>query len=231
MSQRRLAASALAAGFLAVASPAAAATTLDHWTCARAIVREPRGNFRVTLGSPVGPQSCVVKRPAKLACVATTGTSITPEIPGLSEGPGSTSFLCYQLKCRRRVGIQQQLQDAFGQHTVGFGIPRWLCSPAVGPSTGPTTTTIPGATTTTVAGGSTTTTTTLQDDRCRFENGQCRGTCSGGGSCRAAVGTGSCECRNVPCGDADTPQCNGACPSADQACVFTITGCSCIGIP
>jgi hypothetical protein len=217
-------------GALLAASPAAAASTLDHWTCAKAQMREPRGNYRVTLGSPVGPQSCIVKRPAKTVCVGTTGSTVTPEIPGASESPGAGSLLCYQLKCRRRVGTQQQLQDAFGMHTVGLGVPRWLCTPAANPSAGPTTTTMPGESTTTVPGNSTTTT-TVGNTACRFENGQCTGSCGAGSSCRAAAGTASCACRSVSCGNADIPQCDGACPSPDEACVITGTSCGCISIP
>ena len=221
--------SSVVAGALRAASPAVAANSLDHWTCAKAQIREPVGKYRVALGTPIGPQTCIAKRPAKTVCVGTSGSTITPEIPGTSQSP-AVSFLCYQLKCRRRVGTQQQLQDAFGTHTVGLGVPRWLCSPAANPSAGPTPTTLPGASTTTVPGNSTTTT-TVGNTACRFENRQCVGSCGGGSSCRAAAGTGSCQCRSVPCGNANSPQCDGACSSPSDACVFTVTGCSCIPIP
>src|SRR5262249_26471549 len=81
--------------------------------------------------------------------------------------------------------------------------------------TGPTTTT-----TTTLAGGMTTTTNQATALGCTFGDGRCTGSCAPGSRCGAAVGTGSCECRSVSCGDADTPQCNGACASSSQTCVF-----------
>ena len=80
----------------------------------------------------------------------------------------------------------------------------------------------------------TTTTTTIQGISmgCSFHNGQCTGSCAPGSTCRAAVGTASCACRSVSCGAANSPQCNGACASTSQACVFDpLKGCTCVNIP
>jgi hypothetical protein len=97
----------------------------------------------------------------------------------------------------------------------------------------PTTSTT--TTTTTPVGGGGSTTTTLQSISmgCEFHDGQCTGSCGPGSRCGAAAGTGSCECRNVSCGAADAPQCNGACASASDACVldpFSFS-CHCVSIP
>jgi hypothetical protein len=100
------------------------------------------------------------------------------------------------------------------------------CLPRTTPCpTGPTTTT-----TTTLSGGTTTTTISMG---CTFKNGACTGSCARGSRCGAAVGTGSCECRTVSCGSADTPQCNGACASTSDACVFNPldNSCRCVNIP
>ena len=92
------------------------------------------------------------------------------------------------------------------------------------------------ATTTTTVGTGGSTTTTVQGISmgCSFHDGRCTGSCAPGSRCGAAVGTGSCECRNVSCGDADAPACNGACASASQACVldpFNNFSCHCVNIP
>jgi len=100
------------------------------------------------------------------------------------------------------------------------------------------TTPCPGSsttTTTTLSGGGGSTTTTVQGitTGCTFQHGECTGSCAPGSRCGAAVGSGSCECRSTACGNADTPQCNGACPSASQACIFDPIGdaCHCVSIP
>src|SRR5262245_1120703 len=96
-----------------------------------------------------------------------------------------------------------------------------------GPTTSTTTTT-----TTTLAGGTTTTTIQGISMGCEFHNGECTGSCAPGSRCGSAVGTGSCECRSVSCGAADTPQCNGACASASDTCTFVpFSGCRCISNP
>jgi hypothetical protein len=85
-------------------------------------------------------------------------------------------------------------------------------------STTSTTTT----TTTTLAGAGGSTTTTIQGISmgCTFQHGECTGSCAPGSKCGSAVGTGSCECRNVSCGAANAPKCAGACQSASDTCVF-----------
>jgi len=103
------------------------------------------------------------------------------------------------------------------------------CLPRTTPCpTGATTTT-----TTTLSGGTTTTTNQTISMGCTFQHGECTGSRAPGSRCGAAVGTGSCECRSVSCGNAHAPQCNGACASASQACIFDpiADDCHCVNIP
>ncbi|TMA96886.1 MAG: hypothetical protein E6J77_00730 [Deltaproteobacteria bacterium] len=86
---------------------------------------------------------------------------------------------------------------------------------------------------TTCPGGvSATTTTTLASGPCDFNSTtrRCSGTCADGGHCSAVVSGGACECRTTACGDASAPECNGFCAAA-EACIFSVTGCSCASIP
>jgi hypothetical protein len=86
-------------------------------------------------------------------------------------------------------------------------------------------------TTTTLAGGATTTTIQGISMGCELHNGMCTGSCGPGSRCGVAVGTASCECRSVSCGDADAPLCNGACASSRQACVVDFSfNCHCVDI-
>lgn len=105
------------------------------------------------------------------------------------------------------------------------------CLPRTTPCTTRATTTT--TTTPTVAGGSTTTTTLATGNGCRFRHGTCTGSCAPGSTCGAAAGSASCACRSVSCGDADAPQCNGACASASNACIFDLLNdsCHCVKIP
>jgi hypothetical protein len=93
----------------------------------------------------------------------------------------------------------------------------------------------PTTTTTTLAGAGGPTTTTIQGTSmgCEFHDGMCTGSCGPGSRCGAAVGTGSCECRSISCGAADTPQCNGACASASDTCIFDpfSDSCHCVNNP
>src|SRR5207253_11433953 len=79
---------------------------------------------------------------------------------------------------------------------------------------------------------SSTTTTTVPSGPCDFNSSdrKCEGTCGDGGHCSAVAAGGACECRTTPCGDADAPSCDGFC-TPDEACVFTVTDCSCVSIP
>jgi len=76
------------------------------------------------------------------------------------------------------------------------------------------------------------TTTTIPAGPCDFDSSsrRCTGRCGNGGHCSAVASGGACECRKTSCGDADAPECNGFC-ARDEACLFTLTGCSCVGIP
>jgi hypothetical protein len=218
---------AASSGF--VLAPAHAAP--DHLSCYH--VRDPlhRNTFSTVLLGDFGTQTCVVKAPAKLACVQVDETNTIPAPPGGPTSSPAGSFFCYQLKCRRPLPPTTRLRDQFGARTVKFGRAQMLCTPASAPSA-TTSTTIPGGSTSTTMAGGSMTTTTLANGQCTFSNGQCTGRCGSGMKCGAAASDASCACRQVACGDADAPACKGACSSSSDACVPTsLTGCSCVSIP
>jgi hypothetical protein len=213
----------------AVIPVGALAQTMDHMTCLAVKDSAPRARYQATLTTAGGAQSCIVRAPAKLACVPTAKSDVTPTPPG--GGPSASTagaFLCYRAKCPK-TSTSENAQDQFGNRVVLLKAARYLCAPA---NVGAPTPGLPATSSTTLGGGPTTTSTTLPGQNgCTFTNGQCTGSCGAGMRCGAAVGSTSCACRAVACGDADTPQCNGACPQAGQACVFDLTGCSCVRIP
>jgi hypothetical protein len=216
---------AMLAGVTAVmlmSPPAHGQTTLPALTCFNTADRAtPHGRFVSTTTTRAGQETCIFKTPAKLACVSAGPVSVTPSPTGSTEGTAPGDLVCYQARCIHRVQTGADVTDPFGTRSVSFQRARYVCV-AAGATAATTTTTVPGAGTTT---------TTIQTSGCRFANGQCTGSCGAGMRCGAAVGTASCACRSVSCGDADAPTCNGACTSPGDACVFTLTGCSCVRIP
>ena len=216
----RLYGAAFAVALLLGASPAGA---IDNLSCFKVDPGSPKARFPVVLGGPLSPKTCTLKAPAKTACIATEGTSITPT-PGDQGTPVTQNFLCYQAKCAPGSPGSAEFTDMLGQHQVTLRGSRLICLPA-GMTGGIT----PGTTTTTLFGA--TTTTTMPVGQCHFSDGRCQGTCAAGSRCGTVVGTADCECRSVSCGDADAPECDGACSSSGEACVFDLTGCSCVRVP
>jgi len=202
----------------ALSLPAYGQPVGDHVACYKVKDSAGRTKYNVTLSSDSGTQDCLVRIPAKYACLPTTKSNVTPTPPG--GGPVTSaagSFLCYRLKCPQPSG-SSNVSDQFGQRVITFRKARYLCTPADVPP--------PSA-----GSGVTTTTTLPAEDNCEFQDGECRGTCATSGSrCGSAVGDGSCECRDVSCGDADSPECNGFC-APDEACIFDLGGCSCVDVP
>jgi hypothetical protein len=220
MSQNRTIRIATLVAMSALAGVAFGQSAQDHLTCFKVKDSAPKAKYHATLTTAAGSQSCTVKAPAKMACVQTAKSGVSPTPPG--GGPGGSpagSFLCYQAKCPKPSSAGTNAVDQFGQRLVKFGGAKLLCAPAIVAAPTP--------------GAPTTTTTTLpgQPGSCSFTDGKCQGTCGAGSKCGAAVGTGSCECRSVACGDADAPTCDGACSEAGKACIFSFTGCSCVRIP
>lgn len=210
----------LAAFGLAVALvPAASAQSTDRFSCFGLKDSAPRAKYQVTVSSPFGALSCIVRTPAKLACVPTLQTAISPATPEAGpNGSATGGFVCYRAKCAI-ASSTTNVEDQFGRRVVKYRGSRFMCNPAdlTAPAPG-----LPTTTTTTLPGG---------NDTCHFADGRCTGSCGSGKRCGTAVSSASCECRDVACGDADAPQCNGACSSQGEACVFDVTGCSCVRVP
>ncbi|HLK11109.1 MAG TPA: hypothetical protein VKW76_06995 [Candidatus Binatia bacterium] len=204
----------LGAALLLGAAPASAFSSL---TCFDVADPTPRSKVQATVDGPMGSLTCIVKTPARKACVFAGTTAATP-LPAAGGGAGQ-SFLCYRARCTPAAARADAVGDAFGARVIRLRAAQLVCVPAsLQPVTTTTITPTPATTTTAPTG-------------CRFANGECTGSCGPGMKCGAAVGTASCECRSVSCGEADAPECNGACPEPSDACIFSITGCSCVHVP
>ena len=184
----------------------------------------PRRVFTVTVTNAGVTQTCRARSPARLGCLASQVSGITPAPPAGPASGTSGDLLCYRTKCPKPFPAAAQKADELGgQRIISFKRALMLCMPAGGDANQTTTTTAgPGA--------PSTTTTTAAPRACEFEDGQCVGTCGNGGRCSVVVSGGACECQRTSCGDADAPSCEGFC-EPDEACVFDLTGCRCVSIP
>lgn len=194
----------------------AGAQTIDGSVCYKAKDTAPKGTYEVTfLG-----QTCRVKTPAKMACLTERNAGITPAPPASSTLDPAPTLLCYRARCRPPAVRPATLADDFGARAVSIRAGRFLCLPAGGADTIVTTTTIAGSVTTT----------TRPPDSCDLDDGVCGGTCPGPNQ-RCSFAEGECKCLNTPCGDADTPSCNGFCQN-DEACIYVpFSGCECVDLP
>jgi hypothetical protein len=119
------------------------------------------------------------------------------------------------MKCPKPFpGATELAHELGGRRVVHFRATKLLCAPASGSA-------VPVSTTT-----------TLPEQACHFDNDarRCEVSCAGGGRCSAVASGRACECPATPCGDADSPECDGYC-QPDELCIFAITGCDCVSIP
>lgn len=206
---------ALVLGTLALLGTPAGAQTLDASGCFKVKDTAPKATYTVLISG----QSCRIKTPAKLACITERDAPITPTPPANSNVGAAPTMLCYRARCQPKTIRPATLADALGARPVSLRASRFVCLPAGGEDTIATTTTLPGGVTTT----------TIAERACGFDDGQCGGGCPG--SQRCSIAEGECTCRATTCGDADAPSCNGSCPNSDEACLFVLTGCSCVEVP
>jgi len=207
-------------GAMLLASPALAQRT-DHLACFKARDNAPRTRYSLTLTNDAGALGCKVKVPAKLVCLESAKSNTSPTPPGGGPTTPVNSFLCYQMKCPRISVATTEMTDQFGRRTVSFKGAQLLCAPA---DRGPVTRGPAGP-------GASTTSTTLATGQCRFTDGRCVGQCAGNARCGTVTSSTSCECRSTSCGDASAPECSGFCPTQGEACIFSVTGCSCARVP
>ena len=108
------------AAIVLIPRPAGAQSTVGNLTCFRISDPMPRAKFQVTLGGEAGSMHCTLKAPANRACIATSGTVVSPPPPEAGGGADvSTSFLCYQARCSPGPGAAS-LEDAFGRRAVAL---------------------------------------------------------------------------------------------------------------
>jgi len=143
---------ALLLGWLGVATLAgptpARAIPADHLECYKFADSAGARTYTADLDGLRPEPHCRIVAKAKLLCVETAKTNVSPPPPGAPRGSNAGTFLCYTLKCKKAktpVTVADQFGSRPGQATVS----KLLCAPAKAVSTQSTTTTSVSTTSTT----------------------------------------------------------------------------------
>lgn len=131
--------------------PASAQPFADHLKCYK-VKDDPaaKATYTADLGGLVAEPGCVIRVPAKIACIPATKTNVAPLPPGGGGTGQPNAFFCYKVKCPKAALPPLTGSDQFGTRTVTLSAPKLLCAP-IAPAT--TTTTTTSTTTTTLASG------------------------------------------------------------------------------
>jgi hypothetical protein len=202
------------------------AQVADHLKCyaIKDSLRESGANpvktYTADLNGLAAEPGCVIKMPAKYACVETTKANVQPTPPGAESGAAAGHFLCYKLKCAKAALPAVTLGDQFGTRAVTARRAKLLCAPANPPTTSTTaaesTTTV--STTTEVES---TTTPSVSTTSCP----PATAAYCGGANCGPGGMTGVCNIPPGPTfglcpqGTTCTPNQPGSSPTSDCGCV------------
>jgi len=134
---------------VAAVSSAWAQPAADHLECYRVKDPQPKTTYVAELAGLAVEPGCLIRVPAKMACVPTSKTITSNPLPPGGGGGGSAgTFLCYSVKCPKGAPPALSMQDQFGSRTVEPKSAKVLCAPAVEPVATTTTTSVPTASTT-----------------------------------------------------------------------------------
>jgi hypothetical protein len=157
----------------------------SHLNCYKIKDPQAKTSYTATLGGLTTHPGCIVKLPAKFACVPADETNVDPPATG-GGTQTANAFACYNVKCPKTSLPPLQLDDQFGSRLVSPSAPKMLCAPLAPPTT--TSTTV-----TTTTGISTTTTVPT----CANGGIPCGDACGGG--CGVCLGNAG-SCPFVHCG-------------------------------
>src|SRR6185503_16046511 len=104
----------------------------DHLECYK--VRDPqaRATYTADLDGLSLEPGCLIKVPAKLACVPATKTNVTPTPPEAGGTGTPNTFFCYKAKCPRAALPTLAGADQFGNRTVTPSVAKLVCAPLAG---------------------------------------------------------------------------------------------------
>ena len=119
----------------------AAAQAPDHLKCYK--IKDPvaKVSYTANLTGLAPENGCTIKAPARMLCVQSTKTAISPTPPpsGAPSGTPAGVFACYKVKCQKGALPGVAVTDQFGSRTVTPSAAKFLCAPAAIPTTTTTT--------------------------------------------------------------------------------------------
>lgn len=102
----------------------------DHLNCYKVKDQAPKATYSADLSGLAPEPGCVIRVPAKLLCVQTTKSSVSPTPPGGGPVPAAAGrFLCYKLKCPKPSRAPLAVSDQFGSRSVVPSTAKLLCAP------------------------------------------------------------------------------------------------------
>src|SRR6266404_2148226 len=91
----------------------------DHLKCYKIKDPQAKTTYTADLGGLVAEPGCLIKLPAKLACVPSTKTiTSSPQPPGGGGTGTPNSFFCYKVKCPKASLPSLSGADQFGSRAV-----------------------------------------------------------------------------------------------------------------
>src|SRR5947209_14977567 len=103
---------------LTLVTPAGAQPVADHLKCYKIKDPQAKASYTADLGGLVAEPGCTIRVPAKMACVPSAMTNVTPTPPGGGGTGTPNSFFCYKVKCLKATLPSLNGTDQFGSRTV-----------------------------------------------------------------------------------------------------------------
>src|SRR5262245_17735200 len=97
------------------------AAVRDHLACFK--IKDPLAgaSYTADLDALAVEEGCTIRVPAKVACVASSKTNVTPTPPGGVGNAVLDPFVCYKVKCAKQIHPGVAAPDQFGSRTLEPG--------------------------------------------------------------------------------------------------------------
>ena len=101
----------------------------SHLKCYKAKDPLPRATFTADLSGLV-PQNCRIQVPARMVCVPSNKTNVSPPPPGGGATGVPNKFACYKVRCPRATLPNVPMHDQFGNRSITPKSATLLCAPS-----------------------------------------------------------------------------------------------------
>lgn len=120
---------------LALAGSTAGAQVADHLECYKIKDSAAKASYLADLHGLAVEPGCEITVPAKLLCVDTTKTNVSPAAPVDGDGAEQSRVACYKVKCPKQALPAVQWTDQFGARPLAVKGSKYVCAPDLAPDT------------------------------------------------------------------------------------------------